>query len=109
MFRVTCKALLVVLTLASITNSANSAARNFFSPSLLGDRIAFCTSTSELCGKPIADAWCTYNGFEKAILFQRHKNSKQTAASFIRYIDSGKVCSKENCISFAQIKCYSPG
>jgi len=100
---------LMSLALLSGANSANAGVRNFFSPSVLGDHIAFCASASEVCGKPVADAWCTQNGFEKAILFQRQRNAVQTASGFVRHIDSGKVCTSDECKTFAQIKCYSPG
>lgn len=107
MFRVSTIGILISLSLLSGTTAANSAVRSFFSPAVLGDRIAFCNSGNQDCGKAVADAWCTRNGFEKAILFQRNRSVATSTDSLIRYSDNGEVCSGENCISFAQIKCYS--
>ena len=107
MFRVSTIGFLISLTLLSGTTQTNAAVRSFFSPAVLGDRIAFCNSGNENCGKAVADAWCTRNGFERAILFQRNRSVSPSDNSLIRYPDSGEVCSGENCISFAQIKCYS--
>jgi len=98
--------ILVTPALVVEATNANAAARSFFSPSLLGDPIAFCTSQNDQCGKAVADNWCTNNGFDKAILFQRQPNTA-SASHFIRYPDNGKVCTDDNCLSFAQIKCYS--
>lgn len=107
MFRKTTLIVLTGITLASGTATANSAVRSFFSPALLGDRIAFCKTGNQDCGKPVADQWCTGKGFEKAILFQRNRSAKSASNRLIRYADSGDICVGDKCISFAQIKCYS--
>jgi len=107
MFRVSIIALVISLSLTAGATSANAAVRSYFSPGILGDRIAFCNSDNQDCGKPVADAWCTENGFEKAILFQRNRSNNQSSGSLIRYADNGKICTGKDCISFAQIKCYS--
>lgn len=106
MFRAITFGVLFSLSLLSGVMSAQSAVRSFFSPTLLGDRIAFCQTGNQNCGKPVADAWCTENGFEKAILFQRKRNPK-SSGSLVIYADSGAVCTSGKCTSFAQIKCYS--
>lgn len=98
---------LVGVTLVVASLQANAGARSFFAPSVLGDRIAFCTAGNEICGKPIADAWCSNNGFDKAILFQRDRSAKDSNTSTVRFADNGEICNAETCTSFAQIKCYA--
>ena len=95
-----------LISISAVTN-ANAVARNFFAPGNLGDRIAFCSPTNEVCGKPIADAWCEKNGFEKSILFQRDRRKLSNSTSLVRYAENGKVCTDDQCVSFAQIKCFS--
>lgn len=95
--------LILLLGFSVWSQTADAGVRSFFSPSVLGDRIAFCTSNAKLCGKPIADAWCAHQGFEKAILFQR----STPKSSIVRYSDNGKICKSGNCVAFRQIKCLS--
>jgi len=107
MFRVSAIIVLTGLAVSTGANASNAAVRSYFSPAEFGDRIAFCATGNEVCGKPVADAWCAKNGFDKAILFQRGLKSDLSATSYIRYADSGKICTGEDCVSFVQIKCYS--
>jgi len=86
---------------ASVAEAAMT--RSFFSPAVRGDRVAFCTETNILCGKPVADAWCRYNGFGSAVTYQRA--AVASGAQAVRFPDSGAVCSADSCLSFRQIKC----
>ena len=97
------------LMLVAGVNGANAAARNFFSPSMLGDRIAFCTQSSDECGKPVADAWCVQQGFDRAMRFQRDRKSITENGIAIRAVDTGNIYTGSRKISFRQIKCYSSG
>lgn len=94
--------LTVLLTSFAVSKSAsNAAARSFFAPALDGQRIAFCLQSNQKCGKPVADAWCQSQGFDKALLFERDL----TTALDVLYLDKGRPCSDEMCLSFSQIKC----
>jgi len=97
----------LVLATAAVALQASLAdaavTRNFFSPAVRGDRVAFCTETNALCGKPVADAWCRYNGFSAAVVYQRAPVASDVQA--VRFADSGAVCDGDSCLSFRQIKC----
>ncbi len=107
MFRLSVLVVLAGLTQIGGANASTAAVRSYFSPAVFGDLIAFCATGNEICGKPVADAWCTENGFDEAILFQRGSKTVSSAPGFIRYADSGKICTGDDCISFVQIKCFS--
>ena len=65
--------------------------RNYLSPRLNGNRVAFCLTDGSQCGKEAADAFCRGNGFSEAITFQRdHVQSNSTR------------------LRFRQIKCWHP-
>ena len=87
------------------TATAEAGVRSFFSPQLEDARVAFCTQSSEECGKPVADAWCQVNGFDEAVLFQREEIPGDILATL--YPDTGARCDDETCTSFHQIKCRS--
>jgi hypothetical protein len=65
--------------------------RNYLSPRLNGNRIAFCLTGESRCGKEAADGFCRDNGFEEAITFQRDKVQSNSAR-----------------LRFRQIKCWHP-
>lgn len=80
-------------------------ARNFFTPTVGGDRLSFCVNSGDACGKPIADAWCRAVGFDKALSYRRASfNTNQPTVA--RYADTGGLCTGEDCESFRQIKCW---
>ena len=85
--------------------SSNAGSRNFFTPTVGGDRLSFCVNTGDACGKPIADAWCRAVGFDKALNYRR--DASRTSQSIVaRYADTGGVCTGTECESFRQIKCW---
>ena len=88
-----------------LAGQSHAAARNFFTPTVGGDRLSFCVNEGTACGKPIADAWCKAIGFEEAINYQRNRASA-TQNIAVRYADTGAVCSGPECESFRQIKCW---
>ena len=88
-----------------LAGQTHAAARNFFTPTVGGDRLSFCVNTGTACGKPIADAWCKAIGFQEAINYQRNQ-ATTTKPGIIRYADTGAVCSGPDCESFRQIKCW---
>ena len=97
----------VIASLVAGMGSSQAGVRNFFSPSMLGDRIAFCSDVNDVCGKPVADQWCVQNGYEKALRFQRDQRVGNDTAVVMRSIDTGDVYTGEKALSFRNIKCYS--
>ena len=97
---------LVALILTVSDRSANAGTRNFFKPTVGGDRLSFCVGSGNTCGKPIADAWCRAIGFEEALNYQRERGGGgQTIVA--RYADTGGVCRGKDCQVFRQIKCWN--
>lgn len=83
------------------TAAADATVRSFFSPRLDGNRLGFCLESGQHCGKAVADAWCRFNGYDEAILYQREAIAEGTPAL---YPDSGARCSGD-CLGFREIKC----
>jgi hypothetical protein len=107
MFRSFFTGAVLFASLVAGVNGAHAGVRNFFSPSLLGDRIAFCSDINDVCGKPVADQWCVRNGFEKALRFQRDHSKIAQVASEMRSVDTGDKYTGKKALSFRHIKCYS--
>ncbi len=109
MYRVKLGTLIIVIASLMTGINAQAGVRSFFSPKVLGDKVAFCSSDKAVCGKAIADAWCAQKGFSKALLFQRDRNKVTDNNVFVRFADTGKVCDEDvangQCVSFRQIKC----
>ena len=96
---------LVATTAAASLSPANATSRNFFTPTVGGDRLSFCLAGEDTCGKPIADAWCRAVGFDNALNYQRdHSLAKNVTLA--RYADTGDICTGSECESFRQIKCW---
>ena len=96
----------LIMTAAGLAGTADAGTRNFFNPTVGGDRLSFCANYDNICGKAIADAWCRAIGFEEAVTFRRDSrlDNKPIVA---RYADTGDVCRGKECQSFRQIKCWS--
>ncbi len=90
---------LIVLGLM-LPASAEAGVRNFFLPEIEGARVDACLGTGS-CGKPAADAFCKFQGYDKAMIFQREPSAMS------RRVDSGQMCSSGDCIAFKQVKCFS--
>lgn len=88
-----------------LSGPSHASTRNFFSPTVGGDRLSFCVNAGDACGKPIADAWCRAVGFEEAMNYQRGSAGLNRPA-LTRYADTGGICTGSTCESFQQIKCY---
>ncbi len=89
-----------------LVESSYAGTRNFFAPTVGGDRLSFCSNTGSDCGKPIADAWCRAVGFEEALNYQRDRAPINPQA-VARYADTGGLCRGVACESFKQIKCWN--
>ncbi len=89
-----------------MTVSAHAATRNFSSPTVGGDRLSFCLEYREICGKPVADAWCRALGFDQAMNFRRDPGLPGVVRE-ARYADSGEICRGPECVSFFRIRCWS--
>lgn len=88
-----------------LSEPSNAGTRNFFTPTVGGDRLSFCVNAGDACGKPIADAWCRAVGFEEALNYRRD-HAGTNRPNVTRYADTGGVCSGQGCESFGQIKCW---
>jgi hypothetical protein len=84
--------------------AAEANVRSFFSPEIGGQRLSFCLQSSGHCGKPVADAYCQFQGYDEAILFQRDELQVE-AAPILVYADTGESCAADSCLGFRQIKC----
>jgi hypothetical protein len=78
------KFLPAVLILIACAGQADATARIFFRPEHDGAKLALCEATTAICGKAIADAFCTALGFSEAILFEREVLLPSTAPTFRR-------------------------
>ena len=90
-------------SLLAHSGAAEANVRSYFSPQLDGERLSFCLQSSGHCGKPVADAFCRFQGYEEAVLFQREELPAQAVP--ILYADTGERCSADSCLGFRQIKC----
>ena len=111
MYRVKLSSFIIITACLANSLGAQAGVRSYFSPRVLGDKIAFCTADNTTCGKVVADAWCEHNGFTKALIFQRDRTQAIESNVFVRFADTGKVCEagdkNKECLSFKQIKCIS--
>ena len=97
------KTIPTVLALLLLTSSlAHATVRNYFAPGVDGQRLDSCLTGERDCGKPAADAFCQAQGYENAILFQREPGI------LTRRLHSTERCEGAACMSFRQIKCYTP-
>ena len=94
-------AAILVMDALSPANAATSA-RKFSSPDYLGQPVAFCLDGDRGCGKPAATVWCQQNGYQTALSFARRSPA---AGTELRFVDTGKICTSGNCITFSQIRC----
>lgn len=72
-------ALIILMTCTSATNAT---ARIFFRPENEGVKLALCQAATAACGKAVADAFCTAQGFSEAILFEREILPEGTTPTF---------------------------
>ena len=96
---------LLATMLPALAGTSYADARSFFTPTVGGDRLSFCVSAGDACGKPIADAWCRAVGFEEALNYQRD-HAGPNRPNVARYADTGAICQGDGCESFRQIKCW---
>lgn len=87
----------------ALSSAAEANVRSFFSPELGGERLGFCLQSSGHCGKLVADAYCRFQGYDEAVLFQREELPAEAVP--ILYADTGERCSADSCLGFRQIKC----
>jgi len=98
--------LLAAVMVAGLSGPSNAGTRNFFNPTVGGDRLSFCANYDDICGKPVADAWCRAIGFEEAVNYRRD-TARSDRAVVARYADTGDLCRGKTCESFRQIKCWN--
>ena len=75
----------------------------FFKPKYQGNRLDWCVNWASSCGKPAADKFCEFKGFDKAIGFKKANNIGQSKPT--RLIGTGAVCDQGFCDGFKRIRC----
>jgi hypothetical protein len=86
---------------------AGDISQNFFKPKFGGDRLDWCLNWGVGCGKPAADAFCSYKGYTKSTAHIQAKNIGATKRT--RLISTGAVCDQGFCDGFKKITCSKPG
>jgi hypothetical protein len=80
-----------------------AATKTIVAPMFNGNRLDWCRTWSEDCGKPAADAYCRNQGFQEAASFAREPHIG--ALSPTRLIGTGATCDLAHCDGFRQITC----
>lgn len=90
--------------LTLITVSASTAAtKTIAKPMYNGNRLDWCVSWAEDCGKPAADAYCRTQGFQRSVNFAPEKHIGWRSPT--RLIGTGATCDLNHCDGFRFITC----
>ena len=84
-----------------VATPASADMRSFFAPTVNGTRVAVCLGKDSECGKPAADAYCRFAGYDRSVLFERE------SVSTSRSLGTGQACSGSECTAFRQVKCFT--
>lgn len=82
---------------------AGAVEKTFENPKQGGQRLDWCKTFQQDCGKPAANAWCVSKDYKNAANFTKEENVGKT-----RTIGDGSICEDSNCDSFSQITCFKP-
>ncbi|WP_456322146.1 hypothetical protein [Hydrogenimonas sp.] len=96
----------------SKSSSVDIGSKLFKYPTILGDRIYWCTARGHKCGKVVADNFCHMRGYDHAVDFAMDPDVGHRYP--LRIIDTALTCEKAFCDSFKYIRCsakrwHSPG
>ncbi|MCP5084115.1 MAG: hypothetical protein GY948_20705 [Alphaproteobacteria bacterium] len=97
--------LALALTIGTISDGANAAARKFFKPTLLGDTLSACSAASSGCGKPVADHFCRTKGYASALNYRLNRSDGGGAQA--RTIDNELVTINASAPTFVFVKCFT--
>ena len=78
----------------------------FSKPKFGGDRLDWCLTWAQGCGKPAADAYCVSKGYQKSKIFVKANNIGNFTRT--RLISTGAVCDQGFCDGFKKITCSKP-
>ena len=84
-----------------VATPASAEMRSFFAPTVNGARVAACLGKNSDCGKPAADAYCRFAGYDRSVLFERE------SVSASRSLRTGQACKGSECTAFRQVKCFT--
>ncbi|MFI4962347.1 MAG: hypothetical protein ACHP6H_00670 [Legionellales bacterium] len=82
--------------------STNKAFRDFWHPTYLGQRLAYCTLDGKECGKAVANSYCQILGFDSASHYVIAHNVGLT-----NYLSTRARCTGWSCNGFMTIACVS--
>lgn len=90
----------LTLNMAFAANNKQAATRNFWHPTYLGERLAYCMFSQKDCGKAVADRYCKIMGYDYA--------SQQIIAHNVgltHYLSTKARCKGWQCNGFTTIAC----
>jgi hypothetical protein len=97
---------LTLLALTLLVSQAESAARSFSQPKVMGNAVDHCLEANAGCGKPAADAFCRSQGYEKALSFRLERDPARISLTMA--IDSGRTLRGPEAQPFQIVKCWRP-
>jgi hypothetical protein len=95
---------LIMLLFSNILlGKANAGDNAFQYPMYKEYRLGWCLKRNSQCGKPAADAWCQWKGYEKAIRWQQAADIGLSYPT--KLFSSGEICNRKFCDGFSKIEC----
>lgn len=93
----------VLMSLIGTSNFTWAAETTFDRPMYQGNRLDWCVTWAQNCGKPAADAYCRHQGFTHATRFEQAPNIGGRRST--RLIGTGAICDQPACDGFRFIRC----
>ena len=88
------------ISLAHAGSNSPTYAHDFWLPQYHGQRLSYCLSDTQSCGKSVADHYCQDLGYEQA---QRATLDHNVGVT--RYLDKDTCCRGWHCAGFKLIRC----
>jgi len=92
--------ILIVMHFGFISNLSASDTIKIDNPKIKGIALDWCKTWGVDCGKPAADYFCKYKGYEESILFEEEHD-----IGYTRILKTGQICNDKFCDSFKFITC----